>query len=298
MEKAKRYNKGKIRPELLPAHALSKIAEVYTKGAHKYTVYRDASGKEVLGKDIPMEDIWKYEIVDDGSNNWRKGQSWTDALGSIKRHIAAFELGEDMDPELGTYHLANAAWGMLQLIEYYKIFPHGDDRIHRYLNMPKIGLDIDEVICNFVKGWHDKWGTDPAPEWWNYHRGMSSYFKQMDDDRTLNEFYLSLEPKISPTDIPFEPHCYVTSRPVDTAITERWLDKNGFPAVKVYTVPMGASKVDVLKKAGVDIFVDDSFANFIELNKAGICTFLMDASHNRRYSVGYKRLMSLKDLMI
>lgn len=298
MDKAKRYNKGKNRLELLPAHALAKVAEVYTKGAHKYTVYKDSNGDKILGKDIAIEDIGKYEIAEDGANNWRKGQSWTNALGSIKRHITAFELGEDMDPELGTYHLANATWGLLQLIEYYKIFPQGDDRNHKYLKMPKIGLDIDEVLCNFVEGWHEKWGADPCPEWWTYHRGMGGYFKQMKEEGSLDRFYLSLKPKIKPSDIPFEPHCYVTSRPVDSSITEKWLEMHGFPAVKVYTVPIGTSKVEVIKNSGAEIFIDDSFANFTELNNAGICTFLMDAPHNRRYQVGFKRLKSLHELIL
>lgn len=293
---ARRYNKGKIRHELLPANALSRVAEVYTKGAHKYTIYKNEQGEKVLGKDIPIEEVGRYEIMEDGSNNWRKGQSWTDALGSIKRHITAFELGEDVDPELQTLHLGNAAWGILQLIEYYKIFPQGDDRQHSYLRTPKIGLDIDEVLCNFVEGWHKKWGADPCPEWWTYHRGMDKYFEHMKTDKTIDDFYLSLKPKIKPSDIPFEPYCYVTSRPVDTSVTERWLDIHGFPAVKVYTVGIGASKVEVLKNAGVEIFVDDNFNNFKELNNAGICTFLMDANHNKRYNVGYKRIKSLSEL--
>lgn len=297
MGNALRYNKGKIRLELLPAHALSKVAEVYTKGAHKYSVYKNSEGNQVLGKDIPAADIAKYEMVEDSANNWRKGQSWTDALGSVKRHLASFEMGEDMDPELQTLHLGNAAWGILQLIEYYKIFPQGDDRIHKYLHMPKIGLDIDEVLCNFVEGWHKRWGADPCPEWWTYHRGMGNYFKEMKEDGSLDDFYLSLQPKIKPSDIPFEPHCYVTSRPVDSSVTEKWLELHGFPAMKVYTVKLGESKVDVLKNSGVDVFIDDNFGNFQELNNAGICTFLMDAPHNKRYSVGYKRIQSLHELV-
>jgi uncharacterized HAD superfamily protein len=71
-----------------------------------------------------------------------------------------------------------------------------------------------------------------------------------------------LPPKTLPKDIPFEPHCYVTSRPVDTAITEQWLDKHGYPARPVITVPLGASKVEAIREAGVEIFVDDRFDNF------------------------------------
>ena len=297
MNKARRYNKGKNRLELLPAHAISKVAEVYTKGAHKYSIYQDEAGNKILGKDIPFEDAHKYELIEDGANNWRKGQPWMESIGSIQRHLDDFKLGKDIDPDLNTLNLSNAAWGLLQLIEYYKIYPQGDNRLHKYLKMPKIGLDIDEVLCNFVEGWHKRWGADPSPEWWTYHRGMGDCFKQMKDDGSLDDFYLSLKPKIDPSEIPFEPHCYVTSRPVDSSITEKWLAMHGFPAVKVYTIPLGASKVDAIKESGADLFVDDSFANFKELNNAGICTFLMDAPHNRRYNVEYKRVKSLRELV-
>jgi uncharacterized HAD superfamily protein len=64
----------------------------------------------------------------------------------------------------------------------------------------------------------------------------------------------------------------------------------------VYCVPYNASKVEIAKESGIDIFVDDRFENFVELNSAGICCYLFDAPHNRRYDVGHKRLYSLKDL--
>ena len=83
----------------------------------------------------------------------------------------------------------------------------------------------------------------------------------------------------------------------DPEITKQWLDSNGFPIADLYCVGHNESKVDVALKSGIDIFVDDKFENFQELNNAGICTFLMDASHNQRYNVGYKRIKSLKELL-
>jgi hypothetical protein len=125
---------------------------------------------------------------------------------------------------------------------------------------------------------------------------MGGCFDVLRNDNRIDDFYLSLTPKVSPKDIPFEPHCYVTSRPVVSATTEKWLAMHGFPAVKVYTVGIGESKVDVIKNSGIDIFVDDRFENFVELNKAGICCYLYDAPHNQRYDVGFKRIKSLKEL--
>lgn len=266
-DKGLRFNAGKTRHDLVPPFAQEQYAKVLTAGAAKYA-----------------------------DHNWAQGMKWSKVLASMKRHILEFESGADNDIESGVLHMAHVMCNAAFLTEYYKIYPQGDDRQHNYLRSPRIGLDIDEVLCNFTGGWHKRWGTDPAPEWWNYHRGMGDHFEQMHADGSIEAFYLGLEPKIAPSDIPFEPACYVTSRPIDTDVTEEWLHKHGFPAVPVHTVPMGSSKVDVIKKANIDIFVDDCFSNFVELNKAGICCFLMDAPHNRRYNVGFKRLKELRNL--
>ena len=142
MDKARRYNTGKLRYELISPYALEELAKVYTLGAEKYTI-RDGDGN----------------IIDDGANNWRKGLSWTEAIGSVKRHLQAFEKGEDVD-ELGSLHLANAAWGLFSILEYYKTHPELDDRIHRTLSKPRITLDIDDVCADFFGVWCKKYGID------------------------------------------------------------------------------------------------------------------------------------------
>jgi len=215
----------------------------------------------------------------------------------LERHLQSIKRGEDYDPESGLLHSAQVMTNAAFLTEYFKIYPQGDDRPHAYLSRNKIGLDIDEVLCDFTAGWAKLHCVDERPFHWNYHRTMGQEFKKMAKAGKLEKFYLSLQPKIKPTDIPFEPLCYVTSRPVKTEITEQWLDKHKFPSCPVITVPIEQSKVEVLKNAGVQIFVDDRFENFVELNNAGICCFLYDAPHNRRYDVGFKRIKSLMDIV-
>ncbi len=262
-----RYNEGKPRYDLLEPYAIDQLAKVFTKGAEKY------------------ED-----------RNWEKGMKWSSMLASLKRHIAAFEKGEDFDKESGLSHMSHAAWNAMGLVTYTKTHPELDDRDHKYLHPKKIGLDIDEVICDWVRDWCNYWGMD-VPNSWFFDRNIGEKFDKMRASGKLDGFYANLKPLVDPNEIPFEPHCYVTSRPVDSSITEAWLDKHGFPARPVITVPVGTSKVDVIKNAGVEIFVDDRYDNFIELNNAGICTFLYDQPHNRRYDVGYKRIKSLKELI-
>lgn len=266
-EQGLRFNEGKLRYDLVHPWAHEQMVSVLTKGSIKYA-----------------------------ERNWEKGMAWSKIISSLKRHLAAIEMGEDYDKETGEYHAAHLACNAHFLTAYYKLYPQGDDRPHKYLNHFKIGLDIDEVICDWLGGWCEKYKMD-RPTAWNFHRDIVAEFDKLEKEGVLEEFMLSLKPLIKPEDIPFEPHCYITSRRVANNITEKWLDINGFPTKPVYSVPANSSKVEIAKNAGIDIFVDDKYENFVELNNAGICCYLMDAKHNQRYDVGYKRIKSLKELI-
>jgi 5'(3')-deoxyribonucleotidase len=259
-----RFNEGKIRYDLVPTYAQQEYVKVLTAGSKKYA-----------------------------ERNWELGMKWSKAIASLKRHLAAFESGEDYDPETGLLHTAHAMCNAAFLTEYYKIYPQGDDRPHNYLKRAKIGLDIDEVLADWTKHWTKHHGLE-VPETWNFDRDIDKKFDLLKDDK---EFWLSIPVKTKASDIHFEPHCYITSRSVPKEWTEEWLDKNGFPTMPVYSVGFGQSKVDVALESGIDIYVDDRFENFVELNNAGICCFLFDAPHNRRYNVGYKRIKSLIELI-
>lgn len=276
---ARRYNKGKLRYELISQIGLKKLAEVYTKGAEKYTLYDD-----------------KGNLIEDGANNWRKGMSWMSTIASVKRHIEQWQSGEDIDADLGTEHLANAAWGLFTLLDYKTNYPQGDDRNHKYLNFPKIGLDIDDVLADYIPYFSNIFGLSIPVSWeWGYK--FEEKFKELFSDLdNAKKHYLNIPVKTPYSEIPFEPHCYITSRSVPKEWTKEWIEKNGFPCKKVYSIPFETSKVEVAKESGIDIFVDDKYENFIELNKAGVCCYLFDAPHNAKYDVGYKRIKSLNDL--
>ena len=265
--KGLRFNQGKKRFDLVHPWAHEQMVKVLTKGAEKYC-----------------------------DRNWERGMAWSNVIASLKRHLNAIESGEDYDPETGELHAAHIACNAHFLTAYYKIYPQGDDRPHQYLQIPKIGLDIDEVLCNWIGDWCKKTGIE-TPVNWFFDKDLLTKFEEMKSKGELEDFYLNLQPLIKPEDIPFEPHCYITSRPVDSAITERWLALHGFPARPVYTTDENNSKVDIAKREGIEIFVDDGFHNFKALNQAGICCFLMNAKHNERYDVGYKRIFNLKDLL-
>jgi len=264
MDSGIRFNQGKLRYDLIHPVAQQGLVEVLSFGATKYE-----------------------------ARNWEKGLSWSSTIASMKRHLAAIERGEDFDLESGLKHIDHLQCNAHFLSAYYKIAPQFDDRRHNYLNRPKIGLDIDEVLADWVGHW-TKHHSQEVPETWNFDRDIKAKFDSLKDDK---DFWLSIPVKTKPSDINFEPHCYITSRSIPKEWTEEWIDKNGFPTMPVYSVGFGESKVEVAKKSGIDIFVDDRYENFVELNNGGICTYLFDAPHNQRYDVGYKRIKSLKELL-
>lgn len=87
------------RMELLPWDALMELAEHFAQGALKY------------------ED-----------NNWRRGYDWSLSFGAMMRHAAQFWMGEDIDPETGSHHMAGAAFHALVLLTFKNLYPELDDR--------------------------------------------------------------------------------------------------------------------------------------------------------------------------
>ena len=98
-QEALRYDKDKLRYDLLPTHALASLAEVYTFGAVKYS-----------------------------DNNWRKGMAWGRCFASCLRHLFAWWRGEDIDKESGLPHLSHAAWNIITLMEYQRLSIGLDNR--------------------------------------------------------------------------------------------------------------------------------------------------------------------------
>lgn len=290
---ARRYNRGKLRYDLVPREPLRDLAEVYTLGAHKYTIYRDRAGNLIKGSEIPYEESGDLEVVESGENNWRKGLSWSETIAAVKRHIDAFEAREDIDPDLKTKHLANAGWGIFSLLYYGTNFIQGDDRPHAWLTKRRIGLDIDGVLANFSGHLLELVGaSEHTPRHWNDPIIRAGFDKIKGD----KDFWLSIPPLIHGDELHFEPACYITARSIGAEISKQWLDKYGFPTAPVYALGTGESKVAVAKEANLDLFIDDSYENFQELNKAGINTYLFSASYNRKYDVGSKRIEKLSDI--
>lgn len=99
------------------------------------------SGKPRMDLLVPEADIEVARVLGFGAskydeNNWKKGISYSRLHGAVRRHLAAWSMGEDLDPESGLPHLAHARCGLDFLIWMSKHRPELDDRY--------IGRDGDE----------------------------------------------------------------------------------------------------------------------------------------------------------
>jgi hypothetical protein len=103
-----KYDKHKLRYDLIPGDALSALAAVYTFGSIKY---------------------------DD--NNWRKGTRWGRVFAALMRHAWAYWRGEIFDPESGLPHMAHVAWCCFTLINFTNTCPQYDDRIKDCIDYSK-----------------------------------------------------------------------------------------------------------------------------------------------------------------
>jgi uncharacterized HAD superfamily protein len=223
--------------------------------------------------------------------------SWNSIVASLKRHLSEYEKGVDFDEETKLLHMAHVAWNAMAIVSFYYHFPQGDDRLYHKLPKKRVGLDIDQVICDWTNPWCEKYGKC-VPSTFYFHKGLQEEFDRLKKTGELQKFYLELPAMVDPHTLHFEPEVYITHRPVDNDVTEQWLDKHGFPIKPIILVKSREDKVLAAKEFKLDIFVDDNIDTFRMMNAKGIACYLMDAAHNKKYDVGYRRIKSLSDLPV
>lgn len=127
---AVRYDFGKLRWDLVPDDALEKVVEIFTHGSAKYN-----------------------------DENWRDGFSWKRCIGSLKRHLKAFTIGEDIDEDSGCLHLSQVIWNAMVLLWFQIHFKGNDDRFITFDDpelMIKVPEDIQRQINMFWKIYEEK----------------------------------------------------------------------------------------------------------------------------------------------
>lgn len=90
---------GKPRFDLLPWPALAACQRVFEHGGRKYAAW-----------------------------NYARGMAWLRLWNAAMRHLTAWALGEDNDPETGESHLTHAACSVLMLLTLVTLKRGKDDR--------------------------------------------------------------------------------------------------------------------------------------------------------------------------
>ena len=98
-QRSLRYNTGKPDYSLIPIAAMQEAAKVLEYGASKYE--RD---------------------------NWRRPTHWSVSFACLQRHLAAWQSGEDNDPESGRNHLGHAMCNILQMLDMLENHPEELER--------------------------------------------------------------------------------------------------------------------------------------------------------------------------
>ncbi len=147
----------------------------------------------------------------------------------------------------------------------------------------RIGLDIDDTIADFNTGYIQRFGKWPKQDWCVTRNVQNILIHERD-------FWLNLPVKRIPD---FTPRLFCSARVNSRRWTKTYLTNLGFTS-PLYQVPgYHISKAKTLK-GRVDVFIDDSLKNFIDLNLNGIPCLLIDSSNNREWGpIG--RIYSLKE---
>lgn len=136
----------------------------------------------------------------------------------------------------------------------------------------RVGLDIDDVLADWAGPFFNKYNPKNDTE-------ITRICNQkLSKDR---KFWLNLPVIQYP--VGFEPTLYCTKRSCLKTYSKEWLDNNGFPHKPVYQVLCQSDNKARYIKGRIDVFIDDSIKNFIQMNLSGVPTLLMDTKYNQEW---------------
>lgn len=158
----------------------------------------------------------------------------------------------------------------------------------------KIGLDLDQVIFDFINPYINRFGL-PKDDY-EITKNVQRILK---NDRN---FWLN-QPLINRPN--FDVTLYCTKRVHNKNWTKKQLEIHNLPKAPVYQVYLqSANKADKIK-GRVDVFIDDSIYNMIQMNLAGVPCLLFDSEENqswgpigRVYSLDYNHIVETYKLFM
>ena len=137
--------------------------------------------------------------------------------------------------------------------------------------MIRIGLDVDGTLADFESAYLNRFKRWPNKDWAITRNVQNILIKERD-------FWLNLPVLRIPE---FTPRLYCSARVNNKRWTKKYLKDNNFPDAPLYQIPgYKLSKYPILK-GRVDVYVEDSLKNFIDLNSKGVPCLLIDMPSNR-----------------
>lgn len=151
----------------------------------------------------------------------------------------------------------------------------------------RVGLDVDGTLADFETGYLNRFKKWPNKDWAVTRNVQNILIKERD-------FWLDLPVLRMPN---FVPKLYCSARVNNKRWTKKYLKDNGFPDAFLYQIPgYKLSKYNILK-GRVDVYIEDSIKNFIDLNSKGLPCLLIDTPSNqdwgpigRIYSLDYDEI--------
>jgi hypothetical protein len=92
MERGRKDTEGKLRYDLISPALELEVAKVATVGAEKY-----------------------------GDRNWERGIPTDECVGALKRHLARFQMGQQICPLDGIHEMAHVAFWCMVILHQAKI---------------------------------------------------------------------------------------------------------------------------------------------------------------------------------
>jgi hypothetical protein len=134
-----KYDREKLRVDLVPVSAIRALAQVLTDGARKY-----------------------------GERNWEKGLEWNRPYAAAQRHLLAWWNGETYDLESGHNHLWHALCELAFLVEFERTHPELDNRPNSGspLSHPGQYIEVDDpkLVRTAVSESLHRFGTEVQQE--------------------------------------------------------------------------------------------------------------------------------------
>lgn len=136
----------------------------------------------------------------------------------------------------------------------------------------RVGFDLDNTICEFMQEYEKRFGKNNPDYIITKH-----VEKILKHDK---EFWVNL-PVINRPDFEFTLYC--TKRVNPKSYTKEFIKKNDLPNVPIYQQYCQIASKAPLIKGRVDVFVEDSISNFLDLNRKGIPCLLIDSPYNKHW---------------